>query len=252
MTVVAVDGNKIKPIKNVDNLIVNAGERFDFYIETKDYDDQSNYFIVVKTIETADFFFNKLDYDNFGLAVLRYRNAVKKTVKCLDACQPLKQNSLVVNCPYWSSKTEGFYRCLTTEDFKSHEIKESDKRLLKPNYDLDDFERFNEFEEHFLNTHFSGIYAERASINGRRFMSPSFPPFFSKDFSNAYTKCLPDSITSDCTNNIRIGRNKTIQFVISNMGTGATINRTHHPIHLHGHQFYVIAMVILISMLNFK
>ena len=158
MTIVSVDGNKIKPIKNVDSLIVNAGERFDFYIETKDYDDQTNYFIVVKTTETTDFFYNKLDYDNFGLAILKYRNAVKKTVKCLDACQPLNENSLVVNCPYWSSQFKGFYKCITTQDFKSFEIKQSDRHLLKSSYDSDDYERFNEFEEHFLNTHFAGNY----------------------------------------------------------------------------------------------
>ena len=30
--------------------------------------------------------------------------------------------------------------------------------------------------------------------------------------------------------------------MISNIGAGASINRTHHPIHFHGHQFFLIAM----------
>jgi hypothetical protein len=161
MTIVSVDGNKIKPIKQVDSLVVNAGERFDFYIETKDYFDQTNYFIVVRTIESTDFFYNKLDYDNYGLAILKYKNSIKKTVKCLDACKPLNTNSLVVNCPFWSSKAKGLYNCLTTEDFKSLKVKESNRHLLKSSYDSNDYERFNEFEEHFINLHFAGIHAER-------------------------------------------------------------------------------------------
>ena len=236
MTIVSADGNKIEPIMDVDSLIVNAGERYDFYIETKDFDNKNNYFIVVKTIETTDFYFNKLDYDNYGLAILKYKNVFKKTAKCLTACEPLTFNSVVVNCPYWSNKTEGFYRCISTDEFKSFKVKENDKQLLKNKYFPD------EFEEHFLNLHFSGVDVERASINGKRFVPPTLPPFFKPNFVQNYLPCYDSQPTGDCTNVVNIARNKTIQFVVSNIGTGASINRTHHPIHIHGHQFYVISM----------
>ena len=236
MTIVTADGNKINPIRDVDSLIVNAGERYDFYIETKDFDNSNNYFIVVKTIETTDFYFNKLDYDNYGLAILKYKNVFKKTAKCLTACQPLTLKSIVVNCPYWSSKTEGFYGCISANEYKSLIVTENDKQLLKNKYFPD------EFEEHFLNLHFSGANVERASINGKRFVPPTLPPFFKRNFSQNYLPCSDFQPTGDCTNVVKIARNKTIQFVISNIGAGASINRTHHPIHFHGHQFFLIAM----------
>ena len=52
--VVATDGNRIKPIDSVDQLIIHGGERYDFELETKDENFANNYLIFVKLLAVAD------------------------------------------------------------------------------------------------------------------------------------------------------------------------------------------------------
>ena len=52
--VVSTDGNQIKPIENVDQLIIHGGERYDFELVTKDKSLANNYLIFVKLLAVAD------------------------------------------------------------------------------------------------------------------------------------------------------------------------------------------------------
>jgi len=180
MTVIASDGNEIVPIENVDNLIVNSGERFDFYIQTKDYVDKKNYVIIVRTLESLDFNFKPMNVRHTGVALLRYKGANLDSFTCGNTnCAPCNFNGCrTVNCPFWPNKEDGKYECIPPGSFKSVYVPDFDKDLMKTNYDPS-----VEFEEYFLNFHFSGSIAQRSSINGRRFMMPSLPLFFKKDLS---------------------------------------------------------------------
>ena len=181
MTVIASDGNEIDPISNVDSLIVNSGERFDFYIQTKDYIDRKNYIIIVRSLESLDFNFKPLKVRHAGLAILRYKGADSKQFSCGDTnCEPCNYNGCrTVNCPYWPDKADGKYECIPPGSFKSKSnTPNEDRDLMETKY-----KPGTEFEEYFLNFHFAGSVAQRSSINGRRFMMPSLPLFFKKDTS---------------------------------------------------------------------
>lgn len=235
--VVASDGNPIKTIET-DSLIVNGGERFDFYIKTKSSANM-NYFIVVKTLETKDGNFKEIWADNFGLAILKYKNAKLSKITCSNACQKCNNKCVKVNCPFWPNENDGFYKCINVNKFQSTNIPKADHELLKNKYDDS-----NSFEEYFFNFHFSGSSSIRSSINGKRFVMPSIPQYFRTNTNSVLTVCNPTCFggnqTCQCTHQVKIGLNKTIQFVLFNMGNGAGIEGNPHPAHLHGHHFYVV------------
>jgi hypothetical protein len=224
----------------VDSLIINGGERYDFYINTKGNDNKMNYFITVRTLETKDGNFSEIAADNFGLAILKYSNVNSSNITCGDACQPCNRtnNCTKLNCPFWPNRNEGLYRCITVDQMRSTNIPESDADLLLRNYNSDNF------EERFFNFHFSGSSAQRSSISGKRFVMPSIPLYFKKNTESLLTSCAAncfvDNQTCECTHQETIGTNKVIQFVFYNMGSGAGVEGNPHPVHLHGHHFYVI------------
>lgn len=96
MIIIATDGNPVKPVE-VDSLIVGGGERFDFYIRTKGADNQDNFFITVRSLETFTFqegtyALGPINYENYGLAVLRYERASKRSAICGNACHNCGKN----------------------------------------------------------------------------------------------------------------------------------------------------------------
>ena len=240
MKVVASDGNKLKTdnLDNVDSLIVNSGERYDFVIDTTNFDTKQNYFIVVKTLETKKYDFTALSTRNFGVAVLKY-NTIKKAI-CSTACVECSPSAKCkkANCPFAPTIEENNknYQCISIGDMKSASFDKSDTDMLGLRYSKE------EFEEYFFNFHFSGSVSQRSSINGRQFVLPSVPPFFKKNPLDALTDCICPEPTCTCSHKKSIGKNKIIQFNIFNMGTGAGIDGTAHPVHIHGHHFYVVAM----------
>ena len=59
-------------------------------------------------------------------------------------------------------------------------------------------------------------------------------------FSKGFTSLYSEADKSMYYIKVEIGTNKTIQFVIYNMGSGAGIEGNPHPVHLHGHHFAVL------------
>ena len=240
MKIVASDGNKLKSdnINDVDSLILNSGERYDFVINTTNIDSTKNYFIVVKTLETKKYDQTPLLTRNFGVAVLKYTtntNAVCSNA-CVECNAPKKCKK--ANCPFSPTIKENsnLYQCVSIAGMESSNFNKADNDMLKLRYNK------TQFEEHFFNFHFSGSISQRSSINGRQFILPSAPPFFKKNPLEALTQCTCPGLTCTCTNMMKIDRNKIIQFNIFNMGTGAGIEGTSHPVHIHGHHFYLVAM----------
>lgn len=195
---------------------------------------------MIKTLETKNERMQEIEQDNFGLAILKYSNVNSTAITCGNACEPCTRANKCtkLNCPYWPDKNQGLYQCVTIDKLHSPNIPEEDADLLMTNYTAD------QFEEYFFNFHFAGAPSLRSSINGKRFMMPSIPQFFKTKTDSIMTGCpascsLEDQ-TCDCTHQVQIGTNKVIQFVVFNQGSGAGPEGNPHPVHLHGHHFYVV------------
>ncbi|CAF1068750.1 unnamed protein product, partial [Brachionus calyciflorus] len=94
---------------------------------------------------------------------------------------------------------------------------------------------------------FAGDPILRSSINGKQYSLPRYPPFFQKNFQQSIENmecpswCTGEE-TCKCSSRTQITPGKTIQFVLYNMGKGAGVQGTTHPVHLHGHHFYVVSV----------
>jgi FtsP/CotA-like multicopper oxidase with cupredoxin domain len=239
ITVVASDGNPIKPIENVDSLIVNSGERYDFEIQAKDASDNMNYLIVVRTLETKNFDYTKFSNSLYGIAILKYDSVAETKISCSTACNDVSKLFVKVNCPFWPIDSYD-YKCIGVGSFNSLSIPANDQNLIYNNYGLD------EFQEIFLNFHFAGSVAQRSSVNGKQFVLPSQPPYFYKKSSKTIVECPKDcnerESSCHCTHIVELKKNKVIQLVLYNMGKGAGIEGTAHPVHIHGHHAYIVKM----------
>lgn len=240
INLVATDGNPIKPIENLDYVIINGGERYDFELVTR-ADSSSNFFVIVQAVASFDYTFSPLTTDHYGIAILKYETSdnlvyVEKSCSSLNPCN-------LSNCPYSSLNTSQ-YNCIDLASMQSLDdhISEFDRtNLFKTNY------QSNQFEEHFFNFHFSGANILRSSVNGKQYMLPRMPPFFQPTFKETIkNRECPDTCTSDstchCSSRTQITPGKVIQFVVYNMGKGAGVQGTAHPIHLHGHHVYLVSM----------
>ena len=137
----------------------------------------------------------------------------------------------VINCPFaYYPKGEN------TNCILMSEMENIDSRDTPPAYGKDS-------EEYFLNFAFPGKPGNTpASINGRRFLLPGVASFpegrkIEKTRCNS-NKCGMDKVCH-CFHELNSPFNKTIQLVWLNMGAGKGWS---HPIHLHGHSFYVLKM----------
>lgn len=78
------------------------------------------------------------------------------------------------------------------------------------------------------------------SINGHQFEVPEYPIISEKKLTSECdaSLCNADSICT-CTYTVDLAQNKVYQFVLINIGAGRGWS---HPVHLHGHYFYVLKM----------
>ena len=74
INLVATDGNPIKPIENLDYVIINGGERYDFELVTR-ADSSSNFFVIVQAVASFDYTFSPLTTDHYGIAILKYETS---------------------------------------------------------------------------------------------------------------------------------------------------------------------------------
>ena len=275
LNVIAVDGTLVKPVE-VDFIIIHAGERYDFLLETKSSDEisvEGSYFpIWGRTLETsipeshiAEAILHydttpepdSTDYENiFNMYSAGSENCTSENsceTNYVDTTCTPEYTCLALNCPFKNYPSAFYINCMHINNLE----------LLFP---LDESElpdvQVNAEDTVFLNFAFA---VSGSAVNARNFVLPSSPLTvlnssglaaieeneFCK-YLNVTSQC-DDNITPsmvnpacECTHVIKIQYNRSIQMVLS--AIGANLNPASaldfwlesHPIHLHGHQFHVV------------
>ena len=246
-TVVATDGYLIKPIENVNYLIINTGERYDILVNTEDKE-KKNYWIFAETLEDVGNSRNEEFYSPISLhraeAILHYIGDVPTTnIPDVPATWPSYSTASkcqAVNCPF-SNYKDGAINCFNANDFESYFDISSDIRSFN-----------NTAETIFFNFGFDGENSTAgSSVDGVNFRFPTYPPLTEyTDFQNSKDTCPKrgcDHFTNAhcaCTQVIDIGdrpRNSIVEMVITNIDINSSNpDGTAHPVHLHGHYFHVV------------
>ena len=261
LTVIATDGHFIEPVK-VDYIIIHTGERYDFLLNATQT--PNNYMIRAQTLEVKDTNINpnKFQFHNHTAeAVLHYNTAAVPDPKRLYSnvtVQPrkcTKQNMCrVINCPVKDFPSGLNLKCVQLNNLTA--LFPSNESEL-PRIPVPAAEVEQDIEVKFLNFGFAGD-SFTSAINGRNFILPAtpwqtYPGSFDKDKKNrCKQKCPSNKDCPPCIHTIQIAKNKkykegkefeagSVMMVLSALGREEKISDYFsHPIHLHGHSFYVV------------
>ncbi|KAK0409052.1 hypothetical protein QR680_004312 [Steinernema hermaphroditum] len=219
----------------VDKLIFYPGERYNVILKGMMRPVKKNYRIVIETLDHHNEEMVNID-PTYGLAILEYQDVTTNTKLghypgCLS-----ESNCIVLNCPFAQFPQDYPYRCISADQLESAEISE-DSEILNTK------EFTNNFEEYFYNT---------ASRNGFTFKLPTSIPYHNQhrmgEVATACDSTCPLKDRKDikgfncaCFFTYNFTLNNIIQMTFYNMdGRGDYTAESAHPIHLHGHQFYVM------------
>lgn len=245
LTVISTDGHDIQPIREVDFIIIQSGERYDFILNANQ-NPNKYYWIRAETLEvntTAEGPpFPSLD--NKVKAVLYYsaRNEPRSTdyaeIRNYPPSCTASSPCVAVNCPFQSYHPSYHIKCINIDSFK----------LLKPSPMSDlPSNTPSQGQEYFLNFGYTGPpnSTQRLpdNINGRMFKSPPAPLLIERqrrtlDLPALLCPTQPYACEEGCTclHMFTIPYNKTVRMIWANFGEET------HPIHLHGYHFYVAAV----------
>ncbi|KAK3579380.1 hypothetical protein CHS0354_029682 [Potamilus streckersoni] len=217
LMLVASDGHDLENME-VESFIINPGESFDFILVTNRT--VSNYWIRAETLE--------IDKNHRTEAILRYQGApIVEPTTSRKRCSA-SSRCIVANCPYLLYPPSHYTDCLTFNDLRGAPWNEPPPRGDELH-----------FEEHFLNFGIPGEYP--ASVNGIVFKTPTVSALTQRTdeiFHCSKPSCGEERVCT-CTHSIDITYGNVVQLVFTNMGLG---KGQPHPIHLHGHAFYVMKM----------
>ena len=245
MTVVATDGNPIVPIEDVDYVIINTGERYDVIVHANvSTADRNNFWIWAETLEDANIrnqtFYTPLNKHR-AEAILHYDGddySIDDNINEIKSCNS-SSKCRAVNCPF---KASNVMNCTNADEFESLQSHNVPASIYSPTTT-----RFYSF----------GFDGERttsgSSLDGVNFRFPANPPLTEyTEFQNSGDMCPNrgcDHATEHhcaCTQVIDIGdqmNGSIVEFVLSNRLVDADKTNpggSAHPIHLHGHHFYVV------------
>lgn len=258
LTVVATDGMFITPVE-VDYVIINSGERYDFLLNASaDYSYQDNFAIRAETLE----------YSIAGNpTTTRYSISpnVSEAILHYDVYQPPNSSEyesifssmnqrncssgspcIALNCPFLKYPPSSYIQCIHIHDLTTMFNKTEDEI---PDVAYND--------ELFFNFGFEGP-SQSPAVNGRNFKLPG-TPLEQLQSSYKYCQYLDNSSTcnsltsegailSDCTcTHVHELSNTSgsVQLVLSAVGPNPNYLGNilfAHPIHLHGHYFHVVDM----------
>ena len=218
LTVIASDGYDLEHI-TAESFVINPGERFDFVITTDK--EIKSYWVRGVTLEK--------NVDHRAEAILRYRDAGDEEPTTSRQNCTAGNQCLVLNCPFTYYPEPNTY-CMTFDELRSGTTEDPAPPVID-----------GKFEEYFLNFAFPGITSYPGSVNGRTFDTPDVNPLVQP--AEWYSPCKAPECGDDrhckCTFALNIGRGDTVQMIWMNMGRGKGWS---HPIHMHGHSFYVLKM----------
>ena len=248
MTVVATDGNPISPIEDVDYVTINTGERYDVIVHANaNTPTRGNFWIWAETLEDENIrnetFYTPINKHR-AEAILHYDgndDNIDDNIDEIRTCTPSSQCK-VVNCPYKTNSDTSSIICINADEFESlpnHNIPES---IYNPNTNKTLFYSFG----------FDGESSTSgSSIDGVNFRFPANPPQTEyPEFQSSGDMCPTRGCDHDiephcaCTQVIDISdqiNGTVVELVISNRIIDNTSpGGASHPVHLHGHYFYVV------------
>ena len=256
-TVVATDGTLIDPIENVHYLIINTGERYDILVDTTGKESK-NYWIFAESLEDGPNSRNEIFYNPIHLhraeAILHYTDdesspmieineiANNMSIWSCSADAPCK----AVNCPFSNYKDNLSISCtnVDADEFKAYDVDFTHHEIPSA--------VFSPTETLFFNFGFDGEKSTSgSSVDGVNFRFPAYPPLTEyAQFQSSEAVCPTrgcdhqDFHHCACTQVIDISdrpEGSVIEMVITNRDVNImSSSGTSHPVHLHGHYFYVV------------
>ena len=234
LTVVASDGSPIKSIENVDYLIISPGERYDVVVHANNTE-RRNFWIWAETIESAGRVFYNPVNKHRAEAILHYNEYNVTDIAEINETKSCNSSSRckAVNCPF--KQYSNIMKCINAEQFESLPSVSIPSSIHSPNVTL------------FYSISFIG---PGHHVDGINFRLPANPPLTEHaKYQNSNDKCprrgcdLDREPLCSCTQEIDIGdlpRDSVVEIIIVNRNTRRN-NRfgAPHPMHLHGHYFYV-------------
>ncbi|XP_070544866.1 uncharacterized protein [Ptychodera flava] len=252
LKVITSDGFDVNP-KDVDYIVVSAGERYDFVLTTKTDPEHNEYQVRADTMRFDEV--NKRPFNDTNAAVLRYcdesgtfltdtlppdiwRHCDKDTAPCWT-----------MNCPFDHYPSWSGAKCIHLDDLS----RSARELALDPTP-----AHVTKEAQYFMNFVFGGKggFALGKALpgmkpapvcNGKAFVSPSQLSIHDFDPSAAFVKC--DEVCDDpdhhnvcrCTNFVTF-EEEHYQLVFTSVGSGGSHNGSLHPIHIHGHSLLVTKM----------
>nr|XP_034323515.1 laccase-24 [Crassostrea gigas] len=213
----------------VESFIIHPGERMDF---TVNFDsDPGTYLLVAESIEDLS---KKTppEYHAAEALILYEGTPLVYPNKPADDQSHCTSRAPcpVFNCPYLFYPKNKNRECLTFDKANSNEYESKFQEIQTADETL------------FFNFAFPGQPGNTpGSVNGHQFIPPVYPIL--TDEEKLTTKCSKNDCSEDkicsCTYNVELQSNRVYQFVLTNLGKGKGWS---HPVHLHGHYFYVMKM----------
>ncbi|XP_052803582.1 uncharacterized protein LOC128233774 [Mya arenaria] len=232
ITVRGSDGFDIERIP-VQSVIVHPGERYDIVWQGPSDPGKKQIMFVAETIETSE----SLNFAKYHAAeaILEMVDVPGEVLLNPPKAQEedcSRLGCLVFNCPYQFYPARTNTTCANYNDIKNDDPIREPNKILGGTVD----------EEYFFNFAFPGPPGNTpGSVNGREFVFPTVnlltqPTELTTSCNDE--ECIRKGLCT-CTYTHKIPPNKLIQMVFMNLGNGSGWS---HPIHLHGHSFYVMKM----------
>ena len=240
-TIVATDGADIAHV-TCDSVILNPGERVDVLVEANK--PSGRFWLRARTLRAG--VWNTASTPPWPRpdgreqevqAVVTYdENDTSDPTTSRQQCTQ-EQPCRIFNCPFMGYKSSANKVCINIE----HTTSVQEPNDLNREFALKD----SHFKELIVNINFE----MGTSINGFRYESPHSPLFPGRErkLTSCSRQCTDTTspFPCACTHIASIDYNSTVQLVISNLNPrmgGEYRFVGHHPMHLHGHNFAVVAV----------
>lgn len=242
LTIIASDGSPFQKIE-VESFNIFAGERFDFVLNATEA--VGNYWIRVRGLADCGVKQAK------QVAILRYVGAADEDPPGNITWNGANRMGKTLNP--WNRKGDEIFipvtNLTTLEDASSPALKETpDKKYyLAMDFNKIDNYHFHDMTYYPISAIEKPLHLYLPQMNHVSLMLPSSPPLSQLSDLDESIFCNHETMGSrncteeycECVFRLQVALNDTVELVI--IDEGVTFN-ANHPMHLHGHQFYVVGM----------